>query len=238
MKSNWISSFGLFTGGRLFFSVLGILGFILLPGILHGMQVSHFFWNASVIFGHQKCRAARVILLMAGCPLCKKLIIVIRRFFGTIILSSIKTRPNRLDNFLLFIWYSSGISCCCLSRHTRVFSKMGSFVVSFISSCKSVEKFFSVSRTACSRFQSFSYSAAIRGACPIFTYSTLFTPTYRAQFIAGTSRTDGSWSVSESISPSSIGIGAGDGPGLSVWCCWTGVGRSISQNGSTVHCSE
>ena len=140
MESNWISSFGLFTGGRLFFSVLGIFGFILLPDILHG----------------KKCRAARVILLMARCPLCKRLIIVVRRFFGTIILSSMKTRLNRLDNFLLFIWYSSGIiSCCCLSRRTRVFSKLGSFVVSFISSCKSVEKFFSVSRTACSRLQSF-----------------------------------------------------------------------------------
>ena len=119
------------------------------------MQVSHFFWIASDIFGHQKCRAARVILLMAGCPLCR-LITVVRRFLGTMILSSMKTRPNRLDSFLLCNWYSSGIiSCCCLSRHTRVFSKFGSFVVSFMSSCRSVEKFFSVSRTACSRFQSF-----------------------------------------------------------------------------------
>ena len=160
MKSNWSSWFGLFTGGRLFFSVLGIFGFIPLLDILHGMQVSHFFWIASVIFGHQKCRAARVILLMAVCPLCKRLIIVVRRFFSTIILSSMRTRPNRLDNLFLFIWYSSGIiSCYCLSRHTRVFSKLGSFVVSFISSCKSVEKFFCVSRTACSRFQSFFFSS-------------------------------------------------------------------------------
>ena len=131
------------------------------------MQVSHFFWIASDIFGHQKCRAARVILLMAGCPLCRRLITVVRRFLGTMILSSMNTRPNRLDSFLLCIWYSSGIiSCCCLSRHTRVFSKFGSFVVSFKSSCRSLEKFFSVSRTACSRFQSFFSSAAIRGACP------------------------------------------------------------------------
>ena len=95
-----------------------------------------------------------------------------------------------------------------------------------------------VVRTACSRFQSFCSSPAIRGACPIFTYWTLLTRTYRAQLIAGTSRTDESWSVSESISPSSMGIGADVGPGLSIWLCWTGVGWSISLNGSTVHCSE
>ena len=112
---------------------------------------------------------------------CRRLITVVRKFFGTIILSSMKTRPNRLDSFLLCIWYSSGIiSCCCLSMHTRVFSRLGSFVVSFTSNCRSVEKFFSVSRTACSKFQSFCSSAAIRGACPIFTYWTLFTPTYSA----------------------------------------------------------
>ena len=80
---------------------------------------------------------------------------MVRRFFGTMILSSMKTRPNQLDSFLLCVWYSSGIIlCCCRSRHTRVFSKLGSFVVSVISSCRSVEKFFSVSLTACSRFQS------------------------------------------------------------------------------------
>ena len=184
MKSNWISMFGLFTGGTLFFSVLGIFGFILLPDILHGMQVLHFFWIASVIFGHQKCRAARVILLMAGCHLCERLITVVRRFFGTIILSSMKTRLNRFDYFLLYIWYSSGIiSCCCLSIHTRVFSKLGSFMVSFMSSCKSVEKIFSVSRTACSRFQSFFSSAAILGVSHLHIsdalYSNVSFPIYR-----------------------------------------------------------
>ena len=135
---------------------------------------------------------------MAGCPMCRRLITAIRRFFGTLILSSMNTRPNRLHSFLLCVWYSSGIiSCCCRSRHTSVLSKLGPFVVSVISSCRSV-----------------------------------------AKFIAGTSRTDRSWSVSESISPSSMGIGADDGPGLSIWFSWTGVGRSISRNGSTVHCSE
>ena len=100
------------------------------------------------------------------------------------ILSSMKTRPNLLDRRLLNVWYSSGIiSCCCLSRHFRVFSKFGSFVTSVISSCGSVEKFFSVSHIACTRFQSFFSSAAIRGACLIFTYCTLFTSTYRAMFL-------------------------------------------------------
>ena len=133
---------------------------------------------ASVIRGHQKCRAARVILLMAGCPLCSKLITVVRKFFGTTILSSMNTRPNLLDNFLLTGRYSSGISsCCCLSRHTSVFSRLASFVGSVISNCRSVETFFSVSRTACSKFQSFCSSAAIFGACPFFTYWTLSTTT-------------------------------------------------------------
>ena len=176
------------------------------------------------------------------------------RFLGTMILSSMKTSPNRLDSFLLCNWYSSGInSCCCRSKLTSVFSSVVSLVVSVISNCRSVEKFFSVSRTVCSRSQVFSSSAATLGACPIFTYCTLFTPTYRAQFHAGNSRMDGSWTVSDSISPSSMGILANwccvsvvvdDGPGLSCWlwscccCCWTGVGRSTSQNGSTVHCSD
>ena len=152
MKSNWISSFGLFIGGRLFFSVYGMLGLILLPHNLQGIQVPHFFCIAPVIFGHQKCLAARDILLMAGCHLCSRLMMVVRRFLGTIILSSMKTRPNRLDNFFLCGWYSPGIkSCCCRSRHTNVFSKLVSFVVSVISNCRSVEKFFAVSLTACSK---------------------------------------------------------------------------------------
>ena len=152
-----------------------------LPDILQGRQVSHFICIASVIRGHQKCLAARVILFMAGWPLCNKLMTVARRFFGTIILSSMKTRPNLLDSFFLCVWYSSGISsCCCRSRQTKVFSRIGSLVFSVIRSCNSVEKFFSVSRTACSRSQLFSSCAAILGACPILTYWTLFTPTYRA----------------------------------------------------------
>ena len=158
-----------------------------LPDILQGRQVSHFFCIASVIRGHQKCRAARVILFMEGWPLCNKLMTVARRFFGTIILSLMKTRPNRLDSLFLCVWYSSGISsCCCRSRQTKVFSRIGLLVVSVVRSCKSVEKLFSVSLTACSRSQLFSSCAAILGACPILTYWTLFTPTYRAQF----------WSVS------------------------------------------
>ena len=141
--------------GYVIFFRAGYIRFYTLTRHFAGMQVSHFFWIASDIFGHQKCRSARVILLMAGCPLCRRLITVVRRFLGTMILFSMKTRPNRLDSFLLCNWYSSGIiSCCCFSRHTRVFSKFGSFVVSFMSSCRSVEKFFSVLRTACSRFQS------------------------------------------------------------------------------------
>ena len=135
------------------------------------------------------------------------------RFLGTMILSSMKTRPNQLDTFLLCIWYSSGISsCCCRSKLTSVFSSVGSLVVSVISSCRSVEKFFSVSRTVFSRSQLFSSNAATLGACPIFTYCTLFTPTYRAHFHVGTYRMDGSWSVSDSFSPSSVGIWAN-------WCC-------------------
>ena len=142
MKSSWISSFGLFTGGKSFYSVFGMLGLMLLPDILQGTQESHFFWMASVIRGHQKCRAAKVILLMAGCPLCSKLMTVVRRFFGTTMLSSMNTRPKLLDNFLLYGRYSSGISsCCCLSRHTSVFSRLASFVVSVMSNCKSVEVF-------------------------------------------------------------------------------------------------
>ena len=133
MKSIRISSFGLFNGGRLFVSVLGMLDLLFLPDILQGRHDSHFFCIVSVIRGHQKCRAARVILLMAGWPLCSKLTTVARRFLGTMILSSIKTKPNLLESFLLCVWYSSGInSCCCRSRPTRVFSKVGSLVVSVI----------------------------------------------------------------------------------------------------------
>ena len=113
INSNCIFSFGLFRGGRLFISVLGILGLMFSSDILHGRHDSHFFCFASVIRGHQKCCAAKVICLMAGWPVCSKLMLVVRRFFGTIILSSIKTKPNLLDNFFLCVWYSSGISSCC-----------------------------------------------------------------------------------------------------------------------------
>ena len=89
------------------------------------MQDSHSFWMASIIRGHQKYRAAKFILLMAVCPLCSRLMTVLPKFFCTIFLSSMKTRPNLLDNFLLNVWSSSGISsCCCLSRHTRVFNSL------------------------------------------------------------------------------------------------------------------
>ena len=147
-----------------FFSVFGMLGLLFLPEILQGRQDSHFFCIASVIRGHQKCRAARVTLFMAGWPLCNKLMTVARRFFGKRILSSMKTRPNLLDSFFLCVWYSSGISsCCCRSRQTKVLSRIGLLVVSVTRSCRSVEKIFSVSRTACSRSQLFSSCAAILG---------------------------------------------------------------------------
>ena len=185
----------------------------------------------------QKCLAAIDILLMAGCPLWRRLIIVFCRFFGTIILSSKNTNPYLVESFLLYMVYSSGmLSCCWRSRHTSVFRRLGSFVVSDISYWRSVEKFFSVSLTAFPRSQLFCSSASTLGAWPIFMYWTLLTPTYLAQLMAGTSRTDGSWSVSDPISPSSIGaysVIRDDVPGCSCGRC----GRSSSQNGSTVHCS-
>ena len=93
MKSNWISPFGAPNGGKLFCSVLGMLGLLLLPESLHGMQWSHFCCIASVNLGHQNCFADRVILLMAGCPFCNRLLTVVRRLSGTIILSSKNTTP-------------------------------------------------------------------------------------------------------------------------------------------------
>ena len=100
------------------------------------MHVSHFFWISSRL-------VARDILLVAGCPLCNSWIF--RRFLGTMILSSINTRPNRLDSFFLCARYSSGFrSCCWRSRHTRAFffSRFGSLVVSVMRSWWSVENFF------------------------------------------------------------------------------------------------
>ena len=180
---------------------------MLLPAILQGTQLSHFFWIASVIRGHQKCLAAIDILFIAGWPLCKRLIIVVLRFFGTMILSSKKTSPYLEDNFFLYMEYSSGmLSCCCRSRHTSVLSRLGSLVVSVINNCRSVANCFSVSLTAFPKSQLFCSTASTLGACPIFIYWTLFTPTYLAQLIAGTSSTDGSCSDPDPISPSSIGV--------------------------------
>ena len=55
-----------------------------------------------------------------------------------------------------------------------------------------MEKFFSDSRTAFPRSQSFGSSAVVLGACPIFINWTLLTPAYFAQLTAGTSSMDGS----------------------------------------------
>ena len=136
--------------------------------------------------------------------------------------------------------YSSGmLSCCCRSRHTNVLRRLGLLVVSVINNCRSVANCFSVSLTAFPRSQLFCSTASTLSACPIFIYWTLFTPTYLAQLIAGTSSTDGSCSDLNPISPSSIGV----------HCCCPGGGilsfvvevcgrwgRSVSQKGSTVHC--
>ena len=137
--------------------------------------------------------------------------------------------------------YSSGmLSCCCRSRHTNVLGRLGSLVVSVINNCRSVANCFSVSLTAFPRSQLFCSIASTLGACPIFIWWTRFTPTYLAQLIARTSSIDGSCSDPDPISPSSIGV----------HCCFPGggvlsfvfevcgrCGRSVSQKGSTVHCS-
>ena len=102
------------------------------------------------------------------------------------------------------------LSCCCHSRHTNVLRRLGSLVVSVICNCRSVEKCFSVSLTAFPSSQLFCSIASTLGACPIFIYWTIFTPTNLAQLIAGTSNTDGSCSDPDPISPSSIGV----------HCCW------------------
>ena len=110
MKSNWISPFRDFIGGRQFCSVLGIFGLGFLPERLHGMLLSHFLWIASVSFGLQKCFAAIVILFMARCLLCKSVITVVRRLAETIIFSSKKASPYLVDSFRLYWLFSSG--CC------------------------------------------------------------------------------------------------------------------------------
>ena len=107
--------------------------------------------------------------------------------------------------------YSSGIiSCCCISRHTSVFSKFRSFVGSVIKSCRAIENFlfpgnfFFFSRTACSTFQSVRSSAAILGGVPFYVLDTFHSDVSR-------------------ISPASMGtaiswfwlVDADDGP--SVW---------------------
>ena len=135
--------------------------------------------------------------------------------------------------------YASGmLSCCCRSRHTNVLRRLGSLVVSVISNCKSVANCFSVSLTAFPRSQLFCSIASTLGACLIFINWTLFTPTYLAQLIAGTSNTDGSCSEPDPISPSSIGVHCccPDGGVFAVEVCGR-CGRSVSQKGSTVHCS-
>ena len=167
MKSNWISSFGALNGGRQFCSVLGIFGLNFLPESLHGIQLSHFLCIVPDSFGHQKCFAAIVILLMAEWPLCSCVMTVVRRFVGTIIFSSKNTNPYLVDNFRLYWLYSSGIlSYCFLSKQTRVFSNFGSFVVSVINNWRSVANSFSVSLTVFSWCQSFGSSACILRACP------------------------------------------------------------------------
>ena len=171
MKSNWISSFGEFNGVKWFCSVLGKLGFKFLPESLHGMQLSHFLWIASVSFGHQKCFAAMVILLIAGCPLWRSEMTVVLRFAGTIIFSSENTNPYLVDNFRLYWLYSSGmLSYCFLSKHTGVFNTLGSFVVSVINNWRSVANYFSVSLTVFPWSQLFGSIACILGACPILMY--------------------------------------------------------------------
>ena len=107
----------------------------------------------------------------------------------------------------MYMEYSSGmLSCCGCSRYTKVLRRLGSLVVSIISNCRSVANCFSVSLTAFPRSQLFCSIASTLGACPIFIYWTLFTPTYLAQLNAGTSKTDGSCSHPDSMSPSSIGV--------------------------------
>ena len=51
--------------------MLDILGFLLLPPILHGLQVSHFLCIAFAGLGHRKFFAALVILFKAGCLLTR-----------------------------------------------------------------------------------------------------------------------------------------------------------------------
>ena len=131
------------------------------------------------------------------------------------------------------------LSCCCRSRQTSVLRRLGSVVVPVSSYCEYVANCFSVFLTAFPRSQSLGSSASTFGAWPIFMYWTLLKPTFLAQLTAGTSNTDGSWSVSDPLSPSSIGaycICAENGPGTSSCCgCWR-CGRSTSQKGSTVYC--
>ena len=135
MKTTWSISCGEFNGGRQFCSVCGIFGLRFLPESLHSMQLSHFLWVASESFGYQKCFATIVILLMAGCPLCRSLITVVRRLEGTIILSSKNSSPYLVDNFCLYGLYSSGmLSYFFLSKHSMVHRSFGSLAVSVINS--------------------------------------------------------------------------------------------------------
>ena len=131
---------------------------------------------------------------------------VVLIFVGTMIQSSKNTSPYLVEIFFLYSKFSPGLfSCCWLSRQASVLRRLGLFVVSVVNSCKSVKNFFSVSNTAFLKSQSMGSSASTFGAWPILMHWTLLTPTYSAQLTAGTSRIDGSWSVSEPIFPLPLG---------------------------------
>ena len=83
-----------------FFSDSGFCGFIVLPAILHGMRLSHFACISFVRFGPQNCFAAPDILLMAGCPICSKVITIPRKACGITILLSKKSMLKLVDKGL------------------------------------------------------------------------------------------------------------------------------------------
>ena len=128
IESNWSPSFEPFNIGRFFFSVLGRSGLTFLPGISLGLHIPQFSCPLEVA-----CCDPQV--LGRGCLLRRRLMPVVRINFGTMILSSRKTRQDLLDTFSLCAWYSPAItSCCCRSWHTRVSSRLESFLVSVINS--------------------------------------------------------------------------------------------------------
>ena len=101
MKSNWTPSLGPFTAGKFFRK--WYVRFNVLSGYYARETCFALLLIASAIFGHQNCCVVAVILLIALSKLCKRLNIVARNFFGTIIVSSRKTWSNLLDNFLFYI---------------------------------------------------------------------------------------------------------------------------------------